>query len=134
MKRDNQLAARVLAQWAFKHFKLSELAALTASYQLSEKTLWNWKRALQTDRELSVLYEQRLNELLNQDWTKTLDLAIGATLSRLLELAPTANHEQARENFKVLAEVKITREVLAPQTALTKGNTAAETPPHRTLS
>ncbi len=112
MKRDNQLAARVLAQWAFKHFKVSELALLTASYQVSEKSIWNWKKALQTDDQLTVLYEERLNELLNQDWVKTLDLAIGASLSRMLELAPTANLTETLEAFKALAEVKITHEVM----------------------
>jgi hypothetical protein len=129
MKRDNQLAARVLAQWAFKHFKLSELAHLTASYQIGERTVWRWKKSLETNKELAALYEERLNELLTQDWVKTLDLAIGATLSRLLELAPTADHEQARENFRVLAEVKLTHDVLVGKlSAGSSQNATSKTP------
>jgi hypothetical protein len=113
MKRDNQLAARVLAQWAYKHFKLSELAVLTASYSLGERTLWNWKKALQTDKQLAVLYEERLNELLNQDWAKTLDLAIGAGITKVSELmAKSESLPETVEAFKALAEIKLTHEVL----------------------
>jgi hypothetical protein len=131
MKRDNQLAARVLAQWAFKHFKLSELAVLTASYNLAERTLWNWKKALQTDEQLAVLYEERLNELLNQDWVKTLDLAIGVSINKVSELmAKSESLPEVTEAFKALAEMKLTHEVLigkpSPETVQREASLTAQ--------
>lgn len=120
---DKEKAARALAQWAMYHCREAYIPFISDSFKVDERTLWRWKKALETDKELSLLYEQRLNDLYSQDWLATLDRGIGAYLARLLELAPTADIEQSRETFKVLSEIKITKEVLAPNAANRQPNT-----------
>jgi len=109
---DRHKAARALSEWSLRHFKRAFAAAIAESYGITERTLWNWKSALERDDELSALFDDYLNELYAADWVGTLDKANTAYLIRLLELAPTATQEEARETFKVLAEMKLTKEVL----------------------
>jgi hypothetical protein len=109
---DRPKAAKALSEWGMKHFKRAFASSIAENYKITERTLWNWKSALERDHELSALYEEHLNALYSADWVGTLDKANGAYLMRLLELAPTATQEEARETFKVLAEMKLTKEVL----------------------
>jgi transposase-like protein len=121
---DKPKAARALAEWAFKNYKYAEVFAIADKFEVNEKTVRRWRNALEHDVDLSRLFEERFNELLNQDWGKKLEEAISTGISKVQELLESSESlPEAVEALKALAEIKITREVLAPNAANGKQNT-----------
>jgi hypothetical protein len=112
-ERDNEMAARVLAEWSIHSFVRSKLSAIAAKYDVAERSVWRWKNALEDDDNLSALYEQRVNELLNSDWLKKLEEALSLNMDRQMELTRVSKSlADVTESFKNLAEVKLTVEML----------------------
>jgi hypothetical protein len=112
-RRDNARAARALAEWALEGFREAAVAKLTATYEVAPRTLWNWKKALDTDSELAGLFRDRLNDILDRDWAAHLTDALAELVQRIRALA--AGEEdlgKVVEAFRALSEVAITREVL----------------------
>lgn len=70
-----------------KHHRRAFASSIAANFGINERTLWRWKNALETDDELSALYEKRLNEIYTRDWVEVLDTNLSAFLNRMLELA-----------------------------------------------
>ena len=133
-KRDNPLAARALAHWARDGFSEATINHITESYGVTSRTLWNWKKALDTDQELSGLFRERLDNLLNRDWAAQLDAALAETVERIRTLIQDApDLTPVVEAFRALSEVAITREVLrgdANADTHTTHNGAARQDPH----
>ena len=123
-KRDNQAAARALADWAREGFREAHVQKITATHKVAARTLWNWKKALDTDPELAGLFRDRLNDALNKDWATHLDEALTELVQRIRTLASDdeATLNAVVDAFRALSEVHITREVL-------RG--AADAEPHR---
>lgn len=113
-KRDNHAAARALADWAREGFTEAAARPITDKYNITTRTLWRWKAALDTDSELSGLFRDRLNDALNKDWATHLDEALTELVQRIRELAndPDAGLGPVVDAFRALSEVQITREVL----------------------
>jgi methyl-accepting chemotaxis protein len=127
-KRDNRLAARALADWAREGFREAVVGKITATYEVAPRTLWNWKKALDTDTELAGLFKERLNDILDRDWAAHLDTALAETVERLRTLIAAAEDLTAVvEAFKALSEVAITREVLRGATDAQPHPAGAET-------
>ncbi len=122
-KRDNHQAARALADWAQENFREAQATRIADTYNLTTRTLWRWKAALDTDTELSGLFRQRLNDILDKDWAAHLGEALSELVERIRTLAATEDSLAAVvEAFRALSEVEITREVLSG---------AANAEPHR---
>lgn len=122
-RRDNARAARALAEWALEGFREAAVAKLTATYEVAPRTLWNWKKALDTDSELAALFKARLNDILDRDWAAHLTDALAELVQRIRTLAADEpDLGKVVEAFRALSEVEITREVL-------RGATDAD--PHR---
>ena len=86
---------------------------IAEKYEVTPRTLWNWKRSLEKERRLSALFHQRLNDLLNRDWAGELDDALLDAIGKMRELIDKADSlEEVTGAFRALAEVGITREVL----------------------
>jgi AcrR family transcriptional regulator len=112
-KRDNRQAARALADWARDGFRRATEQQIADKYGVASRTLWRWKDALDDDPELSALFRDRLNDVLDTDWAASLDEALVETITRLRYLiASTDDLQAATEAFKALSEVALTREVL----------------------
>lgn len=112
-KRDNQLAARALADWAREGFREAHANRITETYGVTVRTLWNWKAALDTDSELAGLFRDRLNDILNKDWAAYLGEALGELVQRIRALAlDEPDLGKVVDAFRALSEVEITREVL----------------------
>ena len=112
-RRDNHLAARALADWARDGFREATIGTITDTYGVTSRTLWRWKKALDTDTELSGLFRARLDDLLDRDWAQELDTAIAESIERLRALiAGSTDLSEVVEAFRALAEVALTREVL----------------------
>ena len=123
-RMDREKGARALAQWAMKHHRRAFASSIAESYGITERTLWNWKSALETDDELSALYEKRLNEILNRDWAISLEGALGDGIEKLRELInATSSLSEATEAVKMLAEIQLTKEVLSPNAPNPKPHT-----------
>jgi methyl-accepting chemotaxis protein len=113
-RRDNRLAARALAEWARQGFARTVERQIADSYEVSTRTLWRWKDALDNDTELSALFRERVNDYLDRDWAAHLDEALAETVQRLRDLIAESNDlAGVVEAFKALSEVAITREVLS---------------------
>lgn len=122
-RRDNDKAARALADWARHGFTRATADQIAATYQVAPRTVWNWKAALDDDTELAALFRERLNDLLNKDWAAHLDTALAETVEKLRALIQASTDlTSVVEAFRALSEVAITREVL-------RGATDAQ--PHR---
>lgn len=112
-RRDNARAARVLAEWALEGFREAAVAKLTATYEVAPRTLWNWKKALDSDSELAGLFRDRLNDILDKDWAAHLTDALAELVQRIRTLAADEpDLGKVVEAFRALSEVEITREVL----------------------
>ena len=112
-RRDNARAARALAEWALEGFREAAVAKLTATYEVSPRTLWNWKKALDSDSELAGLFRARLNDILDKDWAAHLDEALAELVQRIRALAADEpDLAKVVDAFRALSEVAITREVL----------------------
>ena len=122
--RDNQKGARMLAEWAMAHFRESKIVELSLKYAMGESTMWLWKKRMDKDRQLRLIYEERLNELLDKDWGDKLNQAISKGITKIEELMTSSQSlPETTEAVKALAEIKITREVLAPNAANGNQNT-----------
>lgn len=112
-RRDNARAARALAEWALEGFREAAVAKLTATYEVAPRTLWNWKKALDSDSELAGLFRDRLNAALDLDWSQHLGEALAELVQRIRTLAADEpDLGKVVEAFRALSEVEITREVL----------------------
>lgn len=129
-RRDNQKAARALAEWARHGFSRATEGQIADTYKVAARTLWRWKDALDTDAELSALFRDRLNDYINGHWADDLDATIRASITRMLELIETCDDlTKVTEAFTALSEVALTREVLsgtANEDAFTPAGAAAE--------
>lgn len=122
-KRDNHQAARALADWAREGFREAVARQIADTFAVSTRTLWRWKSALDEDAELSVLFRDRLNDILNRDWASHLTDALAELVERIRALAEDEpDLGKVVEAFRALSEVEITREVLSG---------AANAEPHR---
>lgn len=112
-RRDNHLAARALADWARHGFTRATERNIADTYKVSTRTLWRWKDALDSDTELSALFRDRLNDLLDRDWSEHLNDTLAASINRMRDLIDASDDLPAvTEAFRALSEVAITREVL----------------------
>jgi hypothetical protein len=128
-KRDNNQAARALAEWAMQQFKTQHDASIAEKYGITTRTLWNWKDALRTDRQLSANFQQLTNGLLDQHWAAELDEALTDAIARMRSLMRNATDlREVTEAFKALAEVGITREVLSADTEPSASRPATSAP------
>src|SRR5690606_8440270 len=116
-RRDNARAARALAEWALEGFREAAVAKLTATYEVAPRTLWNWKKALDSDTELAGLFRDRPHAAPDLDRPQHLGEALAELVQRIRTLA--AGEEdlgKVVEAFRALSEVAITREVLRDPT------------------
>lgn len=112
-KRDNEKAARVLAEWAMSHFREAKIPELSATYDISERTLWNWRKEVSTNKQLALLYESRLNDLLNQDWKSELGETLTAGIRRMRELINTSESLTAvTDAVSTLVDIELTSDTL----------------------
>lgn len=112
-RRDNQKAARALAEWARHGFSRATEGQIADTYEVAARTLWRWKDALDTDHELSALFRDRLNDHINGHWADQLDATIRASIARMADLIQTSDDlTKVTEAFVALSEVALTREVL----------------------
>ncbi len=112
-KRDNHLAARVLADWARHRFARAEAAVIAATYGVGLRTVWRWKSALDDDAELAALYKTAVATHLRGDWAEQLDDALRATIDRLLELVGSETDlSKVTEAFAKLSDVALEKEML----------------------
>ncbi|HEX7002014.1 MAG TPA: hypothetical protein VF164_10020 [Trueperaceae bacterium] len=122
-RRDNHQAARALAEWALEGFREAVARQIADTYGIATRTLWRWKSALDEDTELSGLFRDRLNDILDRDWAAHLTDALAELVQRIRTLAADEpDLGKVVEAFRALSEVEITREVL-------RGATDAD--PHR---
>ena len=112
-RRDNHLAARALADWARQRFATSEAAAIAATYGVGIRTVWNWKGALDDDRELAALYRDAVERHVTSSWADELDAALAETIARLRVLiAHSESLAEVTEAFGTLSDVAIAKEML----------------------
>lgn len=113
-KRDNHKAALVLAEAAF----LKDDLQVTRKFKISLRTLYNWRTAAKSDRELAQLFTEAFQELEKRDWAVELThtLAAGVIhLKRLILGAKSSDPEtiQAVTGAVLgMAEIAMTREMI----------------------
>lgn len=112
-KRDNHQAARALADWSQHRFARSKETAIADAYGVSARTLWRWKDALDSDKELSALWRQAVQTHVTREWADQLDEALRATITRILTLMQDEpDLSKVTEAFAKLSEVAIAKEML----------------------
>lgn len=62
-KRDNELAGLILAEWALTGFKFNDSGNIAKKYNITSRTLRNWRNDLDKDDELSTSFQLALKEL-----------------------------------------------------------------------
>lgn len=114
-KRDNNHAARALADWARTGFARGTAQTIADTHKVSTKTLTRWKHALNDDPELSAKFRDLLNDLLNADWVAHLNDALRELTEIMRSKAKEADASLAMvtDAFRALSDVVLTREVLA---------------------
>ena len=112
-KRDNARAARVLVDAAlFGDRKACE------NYGITDRTLRNYRTALDSDTELSALYAQLSKLVTNQTWAGELNTTLTTLMRKLggmvqeLPGSTAENISAVTGAIKVLSEIALTREVL----------------------
>lgn len=116
--RDNDLAARVLAEAAF----YGGGAKVAEKYGYTSRTFLNWQEALENEPTLSALYLKALNELAHQKWAEDLNASVRRTLEKITrmieDLEPTAdNLRLALDALRQLSDLELTRYGIANITA-----------------
>lgn len=114
-RRDNHQAARALADWARTGFGRSTERQIADTHGVSTRTLWRWKDALDDDPELSALFRDLLNALMDGDWVAHLDAALMelTEIIRAKAKEPEASLMMVTDAFRALSDVVMTREVFA---------------------
>jgi len=112
-KRDNQLAARALADAVLTNDRTA-----AAKHKITDRTLRRYREALDTDAELSASFRTALDALLTSSWVTELDRGlsdlIGQLRTRSLTLANSPEGYQALvDAVRALGEIAVAREVLS---------------------
>lgn len=112
-RRDNHKAARVLVDAALHgDRKASE------THKITDRTLRNYRAALDTDTELSALYAQLSRLVTTQNWADELNTSLTGLIRKLgsmvqeLPGSTAENITSVTGAIKVLSEIALTREVL----------------------
>ncbi|GGN44187.1 hypothetical protein [Deinococcus daejeonensis] len=112
-KRDNARAARILVDAAlFGDRKACE------THKITDRTLRNYRAALDSDTELSALYAQLSSLVTTQTWAGELNSTLTTLIRKLggmtqeLPGSTAENIGAVTGAIKVLSEIAITREVL----------------------
>lgn len=128
--RDNDLAARVLAECRFTKDPIQVIQR----HGIAQSTYYNWLEALQTDPTLGTLYLQRLNDLINKPWADELAQGIKVAIAKLvslvegLENSSPENIRTALEVVEHLADLELTRYGIASKQTSSSTDTAATEP------
>jgi len=116
-KRDNERAARALADAAL----LGDRKACE-KHAITDRTLRNYRAALQTDPELSWLFQTACTELTRRHWAEELNDTLNAATQKLKALILNA-HSTDPETITAItqavlgmAELALTRDILATRT------------------
>ena len=113
-KRNNQKAARAIAEWALYGFKYGEAQKVADNHSVTVRTLTNWYIATKKDPELSELYQKAAKTLADQDWAQTLSHDISQLQSLLLSQAKESKSVQDLTlAHRSLAELQIAKELLS---------------------
>jgi hypothetical protein len=112
-RRDNHKAARVLVDAALQgDRKACEI------HKVTDRTLRNYRAALDTDTELSGLYAQLSRLVTTQNWADELNTSLTGLIRKLgsmvqeLPGSTAENITSVTGAIKVLSEIALTREVL----------------------
>ena len=112
-RRDNHQAARALADWAQHRFARSYENRIADTYGVAPRTLWRWKDALDSDKELSALFKTAIQTHVTRDWADHLDATLTAAITKLLTLIEASDSlPDVTEAFAKLSEVAIAKEML----------------------
>ena len=126
-KRDNNLAAQALA-WAF----IYDDVQACAKYDIARRTLQNYRKSLETDKELARTFHKYLNELTRRSWADEMNDAIKEMLAsiqssfRSLESSTGDWNEQLSvqklkiDFFKAMVEPSLAREVMLGESDATE--------------
>ena len=112
-RRDNQKAARVLVDAALHGDRKA-----CDTHKITDRTLRNYRAALDTDTELSALYAQLSRLVTTQNWADELNTSLTGLIRKLggmvqdLPGSTAENITSVTGAIKVLSEIALTREVL----------------------
>ena len=117
--RNNELAARVLAEAAF----YGGGAKVAEKYGFTSRSFLNWQNELENDPQLSALYLKALSTLAHQRWAEDLNASIRRSVEKITTmieaLEPTPDNLRVAldavqqlmrwEQNRVVAELEIAR-------------------------
>lgn len=96
--RNNELAARVLAEAAF----YGGGVRVAEKYGIARSTYFDWQNALEKDEQLGLLYLRALNDLARLEWANDLNASLRRTLEAIT--ATIESLERTPDNLKVMLE------------------------------
>ena len=112
--RNNEKAARAIAEWALNGFKYTEITKIANDYGVTTRTIENWYAATKKDPILSELYEQESKLLASQSWADKLDRDIIELQELMLNKAKTSESlPDLTQAHRSLAELQIAKELLS---------------------
>lgn len=130
-KRNNERAARALVDAAlFGDRKACK------EHKITDRTLRNYRAALENDAELSALFRFYCKEATTNNWAEEIGATLSASarkLRELVEAADTPNPETIAAvtgAVSTLAEIAMTRDVLKAQLEPESSTLANDPPTH----
>lgn len=111
-KRDNHAAARALADAV-----LTSDRKAAEKHGITDRTLRNYRAALDDDPELSALFRATVNEALTRSWAEELDAGLRDLINQLRTRADHLVHGVTgyvaiTDAVRALGEIAVAREVL----------------------
>lgn len=97
-RRNNELAARVLAEAAFYNTGIR----VAEKYGVPRSTYFEWQNAVEKDEQLGRLYMEALADLAQQQWKEDLNASIRRSVEKVT--AMIEGLEPGPENLKVALE------------------------------
>ena len=126
-KRDNNKAARALAEWSLNNFKYNSLDKIAERYEVTTRTIENWFYSLNQDSELSDLFSEHRNELTKGQWANQIDATLSAILGRMKLLADKSiSLPDLTLAFEKVADVSLAKEIILHEYSLEQGTTVPE--------
>lgn len=113
-KRDNERAARALVDAVLYGDRTA-----CEIHKITDRTLRRYREALESDEELSALFDELSTQAARLPWAQQIDLTLSGASAKLLDLIQKASNPTPETIVAVtgavqsLAEIAMTRDMLA---------------------